>query len=157
MTPTDSGSEPPARGFGSLALGLYRHTAVRYLIAGGLSFIVDFGLLALLRQVLDWPLWIATAVAFLVSFVFNYLVQRIFSFGSTTPHGVALVKYTALVAFNTVATVVIVDLVNQTAAGWGAGKVLSTALTTVWNYFAYRYWVFRDRRPASPSGDEPQA
>lgn len=155
MTPTDSGSEPRTRGASAIVLALYRHTAVRYLIAGGLSFLVDFGLLTLFRQVLGWQLWVATAVAFLVSFVFNYLIQRIFSFGSTTPHGIALVKYSILVAFNTVATVVIVDLMNQTAAGWGVGKVASTAATTVWNYFAYRYWVFRERR--RESDDVPPA
>ena len=140
MLPSES--DTSHRPLSALTLALYNHTAIRYLIAGGLSFIVDFGLLTLLKVVFDWQLWAATIVAFLTSFVFNYLVQRMFSFGSKAPHGAALVKYAALVAFNTLATVGIVALVNETAAGWGAGKVVSTMVTTVWNYFAYRYWIF---------------
>jgi len=119
---------------------------VRYLIAGGLAFAVDFGLLAFLHEVLGWGTWESAAIAFIVSFVFTYTIQRTFTFGSTAPHGAALIKYVLLVAFNTVATAVIVALIDATPLGWAVGKVVATAATTVWNYFAYRYWVFADRR-----------
>lgn len=121
---------------------IVNHSAVRYLVAGGLAFIVDVGILALLRQVLDWPLWLATGVAFVTSFFFTYSIQRIFSFESNAPHGVALLKYAVLVGFNTIAVVGIVGLFDATPIGWLGGKVIATAVSTVWNYFAYRYWVF---------------
>lgn len=124
-----------------------RNSGIRYLFAGGLAFLVDLGVLALLKNVLDWPLWSATGAAFLLSFFFTYTIQRIFSFGSSAPHGVALLKYATLVAVNTLATVAIVSLINPTVLGWIGGKVIATALSTVWNYFAYRYWVFADSRP----------
>jgi putative flippase GtrA len=114
----------------------------RYLLAGLLAFAVDFGLLFLFREVFGWPTAVAAAVAFLVSFAFTYTIQRTLGFMSRAPHGRALVRYTILVAANTVATAVIVTLVDQTAAGWGVGKVIATATTTIWNYFAYRWWVF---------------
>ena len=126
---------------------LARNSALRYLFAGGVAFLFDLGILALLKNILDWPLWIATAVAFLLSFFFTYTIQRVVSFGSTAPHGTALLKYATLVGFNTVATVLIVSLVNVTPLGWIGGKVISTAASTVWNYFAYRYWVFAKSRP----------
>jgi putative flippase GtrA len=116
-------------------------------VAGGLAFLFDIGLLALFKNVFNWPLPVATATAFLGSFVFTYTIQRLFSFQSAAPHGTALVKYAALVAFNVVATVAIVALVDATLFGWVGGKVIATAATTVWNYFAYRYWVF----PAAPT------
>jgi putative flippase GtrA len=134
---------------------LVSSSVVRYLIAGGLSFLVDFGLLALLHNVVGWPVWLATGVAFLVSFAFTYTIQRMFSFMSRAPHGRALVRYTILVAFNTLATVGIVSLVNTSVLGWAGGKVIATIVTTVWNYFAYRYWVFAaDRRDTivAPAG-----
>lgn len=134
---------------------LFSSSVVRYLIAGGLSFLVDFGLLALLHTVFDWPVWLATGVAFLVSFAFTYTIQRMFSFMSRAPHGRALVRYTILVAFNTLATVGIVSLVDASVLGWAGGKVIATIVTTVWNYFAYKYWVFAfDRRDvaAPPAG-----
>jgi len=121
---------------------LVNHSAFRYLVVGGASFVIDFGLLAVLFQVLHWPLWLATGTAFLTSFVFSYLMQRAFSFGSESPHASTLVKYLILLAFNTLATIGIVALVDLTGWGWGAGKISATVITTAWNYFAYRYWVF---------------
>lgn len=118
------------------------HSAVRYLFAGGLSFLVDFGILALLHEVFGWPVWLASGVSFLVSFAFTYTIQRYFSFSSRTPHGRALVRYTILVIFNTLATVAIVSLVNVSPLSWAGGKIIATVVTTTWNYFAYRYWVF---------------
>lgn len=127
------------------------HSAFRYLIIGGASFLIDFGLLALLHHALGWPLWIATGTAFLTSFVFNYTLQRSFSFGSTGTHLSTLLKYLTLLAFNTVATIAIVWLVDLGGLGWGVGKVAATIMTTGWNYFVFKYWVFR----SADSGDMP--
>ncbi len=121
---------------------VFSHSAVRYLIAGGAAFLVDLGLLALFRNVLGWPLWLATGLAFLLSFFFTYTVQRMFAFASRSPHGIAMIKYAALVGFNTLASVLIVASVDLTGAGWIVGKIVATAAMTIWNYFAYRYWVF---------------
>lgn len=132
---------------------LYRNSGVRYLFIGGLSFLVDFGLLALFHEVFGIAVWLATAIAFLASFAFNYSLQRMFSFSSRSSHGRSLAKYVALVLFNTIATIAIVALLDQSALGWGGGKVVSTVVTTVWNYFAYRYWVFVDRPAAGRTNE----
>lgn len=125
---------------------LANHSGVRYLVAGGVCFLIDFGLLALFSQVLHWPLWLATGAAFLISFFFTYGIQRVFSFSSRAPHGAALVKYAILVGFNTLATIAIVALITNAGAGWAIGKIGATVVTTVWNYFIYRYWVFAHPR-----------
>ena len=126
-------------------------SALRYLIAGVIAFLFDFGMLALFREVFGWPTWIAAGVAFVLSFAFTYTIQRVFSFGSDAPHGRALFRYAVLVVFNTIATALIVGLIDQTAAGWAVGKVAATVLTTVWNYFIYRFWVFANPSPEEKS------
>lgn len=136
----------PPSSSGARIRELSRHSAVRYVLAGGVAFLVDLGLLALFHQVFGWPTWLAAGLAFVISFAFTYTIQRYFTFGSQAPHGPALLKYAALVAFNTVATAAIVGLIDLTPAGWVVGKVVATLVTTVWNYFAYRYWVFAGRR-----------
>ena len=117
---------------------------VRYLGAGILAFLVDLTLLAVLKAGLGWPTAIAAAVAFLVSFAFTYTIQRTLGFMSRARHGRALVRYTILVGINTAATALIVALLDQTVLGWAGGKVVATAVMTVGNYFAYRWWVFAD-------------
>jgi putative flippase GtrA len=126
---------------GSL-LDFFKHSAVRYLIVGGLSFLVDFGLLVLLHEVFRWQVGIATAAAFLLSLVFNFAVQRQFSFESSHKTHVSIIRYGLLVAANTVASVLIVQLLTPTILGYMGGKVISTAAMTIWNYFLYRHWVF---------------
>lgn len=127
------------------------HPALRYLVAGGVSFVVDFGLLALFHAVFRWPLTIATGAAFLISFFFTYAIQRVFSFSATTPHGRALVRYAILVAANTIATIGLVDALTATPLDWEGAKVVATIVTTGWNYFVYRYWVFAKPRPRTES------
>lgn len=132
------------------AANVFRHSAARYLITGGVCFLVDVGILFLLREVFAWPLWLATGTAFLLSFFFTYVAQRIAAFSATTPHGRSLARYAALVAINTIATVLIVQGGVAIALPWLVAKVIATCLTTVWNYFAYRFWVFAD----SPDEEE---
>lgn len=146
----------------------FGHSAIRYLIVGGLSFAVDFGLLVLLREVFHWDVGIASATAFLTSLVFNFLLQRKFSFESTHRTHVSMIRYGLLVAANTAATVLIVQLLTPTPLGYMGGKVISTAAMTIWNYFLYQHWVFGKKAahhgahehkhlPAGPDDDRATA
>lgn len=141
--------ESAMKGPGLRLRSIYGHSGVRYLLAGGVCFLLDFGLLALLHEVLGWPTWLSAGLSFLVSFAFTYSIQRMFSFSSRAPHGRALIRYTILVGINTVATIAIVALVDKSALSWAGGKVIATLITTVWNYYAYRYWVFAHTETAS--------
>ena len=109
---------------------LLRHSAVRYLIIGSTSFLIDIGLLALFYQVLGWQLWLATGSAFLLTFAFNYSFQRAYSFGSKAGHGRTLLKYLVLLGVNTLATIGIVWVVDQTALGWGVGSSVQVRAST---------------------------
>ena len=111
-------------------------------MTGGMAFLLDFGLLALFHEVFGWEVWLATGLAFAITFAFNFTAQKLFTFTSTSQTSSSLLRFTLLVAFNTVATVAIVTLISLTPAGWAAGKIVATVVTTVWNYFIYRYWVF---------------
>lgn len=132
---------------------IWHNSVFRYLLAGGSAFVVDAGMLALFREVLHWPVWVAAAVAFVLSFFFTYFAQKMFAFGSALPHGNALIRYLCLVIFNTAATAAIVALVAMTPLGWFGGKILSTIACTIWNYFVYKKWVFPSLKVA-PQGAE---
>ncbi|HET9348764.1 MAG TPA: GtrA family protein, partial [Arthrobacter sp.] len=98
-------------------------------------------------EVFHWEVGIASATAFLSSLVFNFLVQRKFSFESTHRTHVSMIRYGILVVANTLATVLIVQLLTPTVLGYMGGKVISTAAMTVWNFFLYQHWVF-GKKPA---------
>ena len=137
-------TKPPAPpSVPGLAIGLYQNAVVRFLFVGGLSFALDLGLLALLHEVFGVALWVATPIAFIVSLVFNFLLQRMFTFRATNKGSVSAVKYILLVILN----ITVSDLVvtGFDALGWSyiIGKTTATILTTVWNYFLYRHWIFQ--------------
>ncbi|PRB44364.1 hypothetical protein CQ020_03915 [Arthrobacter sp. MYb23] len=118
----------------------------KFLVVGGLSFLVDLGLLALCFQVFGWPLWLATGAGFWGSFFFNYFLQRHFAFngGGTALGGV--LRYSVLLAFNTVAVMGIVELFQFLGAGYVVGKVVATIVTMGWNYFIYKHWIFPQQK-----------
>lgn len=105
---------------------------------------MDLGLLVVLHEVFGIDLLIATPIAFLVSLVFNFFLQRIFTFQATNHHGISAAKYISLVVFNIVVTDVIVT--GFDALGWYyvIGKGAATALTTTWNYILYKKWIFKN-------------
>lgn len=142
MSQSTAAETTAARRLRRLLKNFLAHSAVRYLIVGGLSFAVDFGLLVLLREVSQWEVGLASATAFLTSLVFNFLVQRKFSFEATHRTHVSMIRYGLLVVANTLATVLIVQWLTPTVLGYMGGKVISTGAMTVWNYFLYQHWVF---------------
>lgn len=126
---------------------LLGHTATRYLLVGGLAFLVDIGLLAFFHEILGWPLAVSTPTAFLLSFALTFVLQRQLTFQTSAKVVGSAVRYTLLVIFNAVATTFIVAGGAAIGLPWEWAKVVAVASTTVWNYFAYRYWIF-PRRPA---------
>ncbi len=140
--------KPSLRGGGLSRL--WSSSLVRYLVMGGLSFAFDFGLLWLLYDIAGVPLTVATPTAFLASFVVTYTLQRLFAFRATASVAPSVVRYALLVVANTALTTGIVALADSAGWSWAAGKLIAVAVTTVGNYFAYRYWVFA-RPKGSPT------
>ena len=123
---------------------VFNHSGFRYLLVGGSSFVLDFGVLYVLHEIAEIRLWISTGIAFLCSFFYNFTLQKMFAFSSQAHTPRSLVKYVLLVGFNTIATIGIVAVL-YVYIGWIAAKIVSTVMTTVWNYLAYRHIIFVDR------------
>ncbi|MEU5880328.1 GtrA family protein [Spirillospora sp. NPDC047279] len=118
------------------------HSFPRYLIIGGLSFAVDFGALYVAHGLLHIWLPVATTLAFLLAFVVNFGLNRVWAFESEGHVGRQLVLYLLLVALNTVLTVVVVSGLAALGVQYLIAKTVATAALTVLNYLAYRKWVF---------------
>lgn len=132
-------------------LNIWHHSLFRFLLVGVLAFALDAGILWFLFTIFELPLWLSAGIGFLTGFVFSYLFQRAFSFRSETPHGRGLLRYLALLGFNTLATMFIVEVIGNTPLTWISGKMVATVITTAWNYFLYRSWVFPRNQEVKPS------
>ena len=121
-----------------------------YLVIGGLTVVVDIGLLVLLHESFGVPLGVATTVAFCTAVVVNFLLNRtaMSSWGSRglTQHAL---RYGSLVVANYVITLVVVTTAGHVGNRYLVAKVAVVAASTLWNFLLYRHWVFSPPRPPS--------
>jgi putative flippase GtrA len=130
--------------------------ALGYLAVGLAGFAVDFGLLVLLREVAKAPVWLAATIAFWASLAIVFLTNKYVTFNARGPGHRQLVRYVILLTINYLATLGVIALAERVGVGYQIGKVVAVAMTTVWNYFAYEFWVFR-RAATAPGTDAAQA
>lgn len=135
----DSETQPTSR-----LQQLRTHSAPRFLVVGGISVVVDVGLLALLHGGLGVALIAATVAAFALSSLVNFGLNRAWTFAGSRggqPRS-QLVRFYLLVVLDLGLTVGIVA--GLTAAGmfYVAAKLVATAVVAALNYLSYRFWVF---------------
>jgi putative flippase GtrA len=137
--------EPTAHGDGGPSANSGR--LFWYLAVGGLSFVVDFGVLVGLRQLAHTPVWLATTAGYWTGFIVNFTLQRRVTFGARGAIGRHFWRYGVLVVINFVGTLLIVSAANAIGIGYATGKVLAVAMFVVINYKVYSAWVFKDGNP----------
>ena len=148
--------------------------AARFGLVGVLSNVVYFGALWLLRTLLV-PWWLAASVAYALSMLLNYALQRTFTFRSTRSHGQAARRYVVVqltgLAINSAILEILLGrhvLDHMLGPEWSAFAItlpglpalplrvalaqgFSLAVTMACSYVAQRYWVFRPVDGTPPS------
>jgi putative flippase GtrA len=134
---------------------LLRHSAARYVLVGGLSYVTDAGGLWLLHGVAGVPLAAATTVAYAASFAVNFGLNRSVVFPGGARMGPQLVRYVILVIANYLATMVMVLGLSGAGLNYLAAKTVTVVVLAIANYFLYRHWVFATRRTPLAGRSEP--
>src|SRR5262245_8808335 len=117
-------------------------SAVRFLVVGVLSVAVDAGALYVLHGVLHVWLPVATALAFLVAFVVNFGLNRVWAFKTAGNVGRQLRRYLSLVLINLVLTVILVQGLTWLGLPYLVAKGVTSALLAIANYIVSRKWIF---------------
>jgi putative flippase GtrA len=128
----------------AFARGVSSHNATRFLLVGGASYLFDVGSLILFHGVLNISLPVATTMAFAATLGVNFGLNRAFAFRSQGLIGRSLMRYLVLVAINYVATLLLVTGLTAAGLSYVVAKTGATVVIAIGNYFAYRWWVFRD-------------
>ncbi|SEQ34696.1 Putative flippase GtrA (transmembrane translocase of bactoprenol-linked glucose) [Lentzea xinjiangensis] len=122
---------------------LYEHSLVRFLLIGGASAALDTGVLYLLHGVVGMALPLATLVAVMVAFGFNFTLNRIWSFGSESPVGWQVGRYLLLAVANWCLNVALVTGLTALGMHYVVAKIVTLAIASAANYVGYRVWVFK--------------
>lgn len=117
--------------------------AIKYLMVGGSSAVIELVLFQLLSAVFAIPLAAANVTAVVVSTVFNFLVNRNVTFKSTSSSLRSLVLYLLLFAFNTTFSTVVISLLAAQGVYPLVAKVCTMACIVLWNFVLYKKIIFK--------------
>ena len=126
---------------------------LRFLLTGGVCFLVEFACLVFLRDTVGLDTLIATPIAFLISVILNYLLCVKWVFGGAKDQGnsaklgflvtsvmglflneLLMLLFRGIFGEDTV----VLTLFGFTVTMYMINKVLSTGIVMVWNYFTKR-------------------
>ena len=117
--------------------------AIKYLVVGGSSAVIELVLFQLLSAVFAIPLAAANVTAVVVSTVFNFLVNRNVTFKSTSNPLRSLVLYLLLFALNTTFSTAVISLSAAQGVYPLVAKVCTMACIVLWNFVLYKKVIFK--------------
>ena len=125
---------------------------LRYLVTGGLAFVVDFGLFALCLYVFDWHYLLANLVGLVAGLVLNYTMSIVWVFTACE----RAVEKRKVMEFSLFALVGIAGVgINQLLMflmvgvfDWNemVSKMVAAVLVLMWNFGARKLMLFRERK-----------
>lgn len=128
-------------------LALNDRNLLRYLLAGGSSYLVEITVLAAFIHLLDIDLKVSVSVSFFVGLAVSFLAQKIYAFKSTSKAKQLLASqatlYLLLVGVNYLFTVWFV-LFAHAYIGALAARTIALIITTTWNFFIYKKIIFKN-------------
>lgn len=142
--------------------GIREREAVRFfkfLIVGTVGFIVDFGLLTFLVEILGFIPVVANTISFSAAVVSNFTFNRYWTY----PDSRSKRRRIQLLQFGVVSMIGLMinngillllqnpfELLLRTAhapaaiSGYIPAKIIGTIVVLFWNFFINRYWTYND-------------
>jgi len=118
---------------------------VVYSLVGGVSALIDVGLMQLLISCGVYYLT-ATTVGFLLGLLVNFLLHARVTFKKDY-YCAMFARYVIVVLANYIFTIAIVELFHRTLSLPVLGKIVSLPLVAVIGFFLSKYWIFKAKQP----------
>ncbi len=118
---------------------------VRYIIVGGMAFVVEYLFYQLLYRFLGLDYSLASVIVYSIMFWLVFLLNRQWSFQSEGNFKRQLFKYILLFLFNNlVANIFLMQfLVEQLNISADVAPILKMFLVVIWNYYIYKYFIYK--------------
>jgi putative flippase GtrA len=128
--------------------------ALRFATVGTASAGLYFALLGLLALITRLSLTLRATLAYGIGIIFNYLVQRSFTFRSVRQHAHAGPRHVVVqlggLAINSAVLWLGVEVEHWWAPAVQMGAI---ALSTIWSYLGQKFWAFRSPGTESEGSD----
>ena len=127
---------------------------LRYLVTGGLAFVVDFGLFALCLYVCGWHYLLANLVGLVAGLVLNYAMSIVWVF-TTCNRTLEKQKTVEFILFAIVGIAgvginqhLMYLMVDGLSLNEMLSKMVAAVLVLMWNFGARKLMLFRGKKPA---------
>ena len=134
--------------------------SVKFVLFSISAGVVEIGVFTLLQELTDWDYWACYLPALVLSVVWNFTLNREYTFRSANNVPVAMLKVAAYYAVFTPLTTILGDWLAK-SCGWNEYLItgLNMALNFVTEYLYDRYVVFgksidTNKRAKKPKGKE---
>ena len=131
---------------------------VKFLIVGTIGFVVDFGTLTFLIEVVGLPTLVANTISFSAAVISNFTLNRFWTYPDSRSKriSVQLVQFAAvnivgLVLNNSILWLLespfdslLLDFNITLIRGYIPAKMVATIAVLFWNFFVNRYWTYND-------------
>jgi len=116
---------------------------IKFILFSISAGVIEIGVFTLLNELTNWSYWVCYLIALVLSVVWNFTLNREFTFRSASNVPVAMLKVAAYYAVFTPVTTILGDYLTKTC-GWNEYIVtgLNMALNLVTEYLYDRYVVF---------------
>jgi putative flippase GtrA len=130
---------------------------LKFLAVGATNTLIDFAILNLLVQVVHLALLPANSISFSIAVINSYLLNKYWTFQDKKP--IYLTQFSLFFIISLVGlglsnlmmhfgSRAIAFLLPDLTFTWqyNLAKIASAAVVLIWNFGAYQYWVFYDRK-----------
>lgn len=130
---------------------------LKFLAVGTTNTLIDFAVLNLLVQLTALPLLLSNSISFSVAVINSYLLNKYWTFQDKKP--IYLTQFSLFFVISLVGlglsnlilhfgSQAIIFLWQDLTFTWqyNLAKIASAAIVLVWNFAAYQYWIFYDRK-----------
>jgi putative flippase GtrA len=115
---------------------------LKYVVVGGSTFLIDLGLLILLREVAHVAILLATTISYWASIAFNFFTNRAWTFQAQARLRRHALPYVLLLLTNYVVTIGLVGGLSHLGVNYAIAKVLAVGVSMSWTYIAYKKLIF---------------
>ena len=120
---------------------------LKFGMVGALAFVIDYGVLMLLSQVVGWDPVISSVLSFVISLVFNYVASMRFVFERREDLSRRR-EFTIFVVLSVIGLLINSACMWAGTAAFGDGalsvtvtKVAATAVVAIWNFVSRKRWL----------------
>ena len=126
-----------------LAHYFYNHHFIRYLLVGGTTFVLSFGLLKVLHGNLGLSVATSTFTAYIISFIYNFTLNRWWTFSAADTKNLHkhIIPYSLLFIFNLTYSVLMEHYLSQ-HVNYLIAYPFVIVTQTIWTYYIYKNVIF---------------